>query len=655
MALADKEGDALVMRFPPSFIDELRQRTSLVQVVERKVTWDNRKSNPARGDMWACCPFHEEKTPSFHVDERKGFYHCFGCEASGNAFTFIQEAENVSFSEAVAELARLAGMALPPPDESTKQKYDYRQQLIEITKTAAQYFRLQLKTNAGAPARAYLERRGLKPETLARWGIGYSLDSWDALLTHLRQKGIADEMILAAGLAKTSEKGGAPYDFFRNRVMFPIRDHQDQTIAFGARAVADDEVAKYINSPETEIFSKGKCLYNFGPARAAIGKEQSLIVAEGYMDVIALSEAGFPATVAPLGTAITEQQLQMIWRVAPEPIIALDGDRAGLHAATRLIDRALPMLEAGKSLYFAVMPEGQDPDDLLRNSGPQALQVVLKQATAMVNFLFERAAEGKRVDSPERKAALENALNARIRPIRDNSIRNHYAQAVKDFCWQLFRANRSANQQHTNRISAPAAVGSSTRQSLLATASDGTEENIRESVILAAVIAAPSIADEFENGLLNLRCLDPNLSAIRDAIVGNSAKSSEELKQTISADLGQVALEKLFSQRHVALTPCIRQADNAKIARRTVAGELEKLIAYRAVQTEVVEAAEDLRNKADERVVSRLRVTSAALDRAHRNRQEEGTDYIVSDNGVRVDRSERAAHEDLLRRIGSVR
>ncbi len=652
MELASNEGNGLAMRFPPSFLEELRQRTSLTQVIERKVTWDNRKSNPARGDMWACCPFHEEKTPSFHVDERKGVYHCFGCEASGNAISFLQATENASFDEAVAELARLAGMALPLPDEETKQKYDYRQKLIEIIETAEQFFRLQLKTNAGAPTRDYLERRGLQPETLTRWGIGYSLDSWDALLTHLRQKGIADEMILAAGLAKKSENGGTPYDFFRNRIMFPIRDQQDQTIAFGARAVAAEEVAKYINSPETEIFSKGKNLYNYGPARAAMSKEQPLIVAEGYLDVIALSEAGFAATVAPLGTAITEQQLQMIWRVVPEPIIALDGDRAGLQAATRLIDRALPMLTAGKSLYFAIMPEGQDPDDLLRSSGPQAVQVVLQQATAMVNFLFEREAEGKRIDSPERKAALEQSLQARIQPIRDISIRNHYARAARDYCWQLFR---TANQRKTNKITALSAAGSSTRQSLLATASDGTEEKIRESVILAAVISAPVIADEFENGLMNLQCADPNLAALRDAIVGNLAKSCDELKATISAELGPVALEKLFSQRHVALAPCSRQPDNAEIARRTVAGELEKLSAYRAVQTEVVEAAEDLRTKADERVVSRLKDTSAALDRAHRNRQEEGTDYIVSDNGARVDRSERAAHEELLQQIGSTR
>ncbi|WP_050930260.1 DNA primase [Aestuariivita boseongensis] len=640
------------MSLPPGFLDELRSRTSLTQVVGRKVMWDARKSNQGKGDMWAPCPFHQEKTASFHVDDRKGFYYCFGCHAKGDAIGFVKETENVSFMEAVEILAREAGMTMPARDPKAQEKADRRTQLAEVMEQAVQFFRLQLRTGAAAAARDYLAGRGLSEAALERWEIGFAPDAWQALWDHLRGKGVEEDLILAAGLAKPSTKGKKPYDTFRNRIMFPIRDARGRAIAFGGRAMDPTDNAKYLNSPETELFDKGRSLYNHGPARTAAGKGQPLIVAEGYMDVIALAEAGFGASVAPLGTAITETQLQLLWRIAPEPIIALDGDTAGLRAAMRLIDLALPLLEAGQSLRFAIMPEGLDPDDLLRAKGPQAVQAVLDQAIPMVRLLWQRETEGKNFDSPERKAALDKALREKIKLIRDPSIRQHYGQEIKDLRWQLFRPQRSAPGKSWSPGRKPSlAPLPSTKSSLLVAAGEGAEDQMREAVILAAIIAHPTIAAEFEAGIESLACIDPDHRALRDMILRVAMDTPDDLHAEIEAQLGPVPLEKLHGLRHVAITPCIRNPGDVDLAQMTVAEELAKLDAYRGLMAEVAEAVEDLGGEADEAVTWRLSQAAEARNRAMRSQQEDKAEYDLGDNGARINRDERNALDDLLGKI----
>ena len=339
------------MSLPSGFLDDLRHRASLIQVAGRKVVWDSRKSNPAKGDMWAPCPFHQEKTPSFHVDDKKGFYHCFGCGASGDVIKFVRETENASFMEAVKTLAAEVGMKVPEYDQRAQQRADLRSELSNVLEQAVQFYRLQMNTEAASGVRNYLQKRGLTAEVRDRWEVGFAPDSWQALWNHLMHIGANSDLVYAAGLAKKSEKTGNPFDIFRNRIMFPIRDSRRKMIAFGGRAVDPNELAKYINSPETALFSKGSNLYNYAGARASFGQGQQVIVAEGYMDVIALSEAGFKATVAPLGTALTEQQLKLLWRITSEPILAFDGDKAGLNAAKRTIGLALPLIESGQSLF----------------------------------------------------------------------------------------------------------------------------------------------------------------------------------------------------------------------------------------------------------------------------------------------------------------
>lgn len=641
------------MSLPPGFLDELRSRASLSQVVGRKVMWDARKSNQGKGDMWAPCPFHQEKTASFHVDDRKGFYYCFGCHAKGDAISFVRETENVSFIEAVEILAGEAGMPMPERDPKAQEKSDRRTLLAEVMEQAVQFFRLQLKTGAATEARDYLERRGLKPDAVERWEIGFAADAWQNLWDHLRGKGVDEDLILGAGLAKPSSKGGKPYDTFRGRIMFPIRDARGRAIAFGGRAMDPNDNAKYLNSPETELFDKGRSLYNQAPARTAAGKGQPLIVAEGYMDVIALVSGGFEACVAPLGTAITESQLQMLWRIDPEPLIALDGDTAGLRAAMRLIDLALPLLEAGQSLRFVILPDGQDPDDLIRAQGKAAMQKLLDNALPMVSLLWQRETEGRVFDSPERKAALDKSLREKIKLIRDPSIRSHYGQDIKNLRWELFSPRR--NKKRTPWVPGkkqpqPAMPG--TKASALAA---GDSDHLRIAVILASVIATPAIIPEFESGLELMICNDPDHAHLRDIILRYADRDAATLSNAIVEILGPGTLENLHALGHVAISPCVRNPGNVELARMTLTEELAKLATRRGLVAEIAEAEEDLDGLTDEAVTWRLGQAAQARNRAERSEHEDKAEYDTGDNGARINRQERDALDALLDQISSAK
>ena len=632
-----------VMSLPPGFLDELRSRASLSQVVGRKVTWDARKSNQGKGDMWAPCPFHQEKSASFHVDDRKGFYYCFGCHAKGDAITFVRETENVSFIEAVEILAREAGMPVPKQDPRAQEKADKRTQLADVTEMAVRWFRMQLQTGAAADARAYLERRGLGQAALERWEIGFAPDAWQGLWDALKSKGVEDELILGAGLGKPSTKGGKPYDTFRGRIMFPIRDARDRAIAFGGRAMDPNDNAKYLNSPETELFDKGRSLYNVKEARTAAGKGQPLVVAEGYMDVIALQGAGFEAAVAPLGTAITESQLQMLWRIAPEPIITLDGDTAGQRAAMRLIDLALPLLEAGQSLRFAVMPEGQDPDDLLRAQGAGALQKLLDEAMPMVSLLWQRETTGKVFDSPERKAALDKALREKIKLIKDPSIRSHYGQEIKDLRWKLFRPQKSARTRKARNTSGkweppPQPPMASTKSSLLTTDTEGlSTQHLREAVILATCAACPEIVGDFESGLEQMACTDHKHRTLRDLILRYAHEGVEVLGEKICSALGGDALENMRGQRHVAINPAIRNPTDSEFAKMMVGDFLARLLAPFGMKMELSEAMEEMHGHVDEGVTWRLAEANKAFEEALKGKSNEQVEFFIAENGAKLD------------------
>ena len=605
------------MNLPPGFLDDLRTRTSLSQVVGRKVTWDARKSNPGKGDLWAPCPFHQEKSPSFHVDDRKGFYYCFGCHAKGDAVTFVKETENVSFMEAVEILAREAGMPMPARDPIAAQKADHRTELSKVMEEAFKWFRLQLNTSAASDARAYIARRGLSQAALDRWEVGFAPDQRQGLFLALTQKGIAPAQIVEAGLCAKPDDGGAPYDRFRGRIIFPIRDSRGRAISLGGRAMDPNARAKYLNGPETVLFDKGRSLFNYAPAREAAGKGQPLIVAEGYMDVIALVEAGFKSAVAPLGTAVTEDQLKLMWRIHDEPVIALDGDMAGIAAALRVVDLALPLLEAGKGLRFAILPTGLDPDDLIKAQGAGAMQKVLDEAQAMVTLLWRRETEGRSFDSPERKAALDKTLRAALLRITDPSIRTHYGEEVKRLRLDLFghaRARATWQPQRKGRfVEVPQNALAVTKGSLLATASGRIEDILREAVILATLITHPTLIARFESAIERMDLTGDDHKAVRQILLTHMDPATVEDRLRRAAP---AALDALMARPHVQIAPPVRNRADTDLAALCLAEELAKLDAGRGARREIEEAVEDLSGLADEGLTWRLSQAAAARHRA---------------------------------------
>ena len=644
------------MSLPPGFLDELRTRVSLTHVVGRKVTWDNRKSNLGKGDMWAPCPFHQERTASFHADDRKGFYYCFGCHAKGDALKFVMETENLGFMEAVEMLAREAGMTMPAPDPQARQKADRHALLAEVLEAAARFFQVQLAAGAGRAARDYLLHRGLTDGAQDRFGIGFAPAARTALWDQLTAKGIAPALIVDSGMAIAPDDGGPPFDRFRDRIMFPIRDVKGRCIAFGGRAMSPDARAKYLNSPETPLFDKGRSLYNHGPARAAAGKDASLIVAEGYMDVIALSEAGFKATVAPLGTAITAAQLELMWRIAPEPVIALDGDTAGLRAAMRLIDVVLPLLQPGRGLRFALLPEGRDPDDLLRAGGAPAMQAALEAAQPMVQILWQRETEGQSFDSPERRAGLDKRINDLTAQIPDPSVRHHYRQELRRLQWETFRPQRATGRgDWRTRATSDTPPASETLRSLLA-AMDAAEVDtaLRERVILAVALATPAVLDHVSDALADLPLGDAVHDALRRAMLDWHVSPTGSLAAHLASVLGSDAVESLTGPAHVTLVPAIRRAGDIDLAARTIVEEIDKLATTRGHAAELREALLDVAEEGDtlpDRVLWRVAQATEARNRARRPSLDDRTEFDTGANGAKLSRDERSTFDQLIRDI----
>ncbi|MFZ2100940.1 MAG: DNA primase, partial [Oricola sp.] len=411
------------MRFPQSFLEEIRDRVPISDVIGKRVSWDKRKTNAPRGDYWACCPFHGEKTPSFHCEDKKGRYHCFGCGVTGDHFRFLTELEGISFPEAVQQVAELAGVPMPERDPDAERREQVRSTLYDVMDMAVAFFEAQLQTSVGAKARAYLRDRGLSGATQKKFRLGYAPDSRNALKEHLAARGATREQVEACGLVVFGEDIPVSYDRFRDRIMFPIEDARGRTIAFGGRALSPDVPAKYLNSPDTELFHKGNVLYNFRRARETVRGTGTIIAVEGYMDVIALDQAGVSNAVAPLGTALTENQLDLLWRVTPEPVLCFDGDKAGVRAAWRSLELALPGLKPGRSVRYALLPEGKDPDDLVKQGGREAFDAVLKAAKPLADMLWSRETSGKVFDTPEQRAQLEKTLREATGLIQDESVR----------------------------------------------------------------------------------------------------------------------------------------------------------------------------------------------------------------------------------------
>lgn len=413
------------MAITPQWKDELRARITLSSLVMRSV-----KLTRAGREWRGCCPFHGEKTPSFYVNDAKQFYHCFGCGAHGDAISWMVDHEGLAFMDAVKLLAAEAGMDVPAPDPIAAQKAEARASLIDVTEAAQRFFTTSLDTASGAQAREYLARRGLNAATLQAFGFGWAPEDKQALPRALPQ--FSEDMLAEAGMRIVTDSSER-YDRFRGRVMLPIHDTRGRVIAFGGRILDKREgVAKYLNSPDTPLFDKGRTLYNLHRAAPAIRQKGRVVVVEGYMDVVALAQAGITEAVAPLGTALTEMQLEMLWRMAETPILCFDGDAAGQRAALRAITRALPMLAPMRSLGIVRLPAGLDPDDLIRERGAKAIEEILRQPASLIETLWTFERDAAPLVTPEAKAGLKARLMAHVETIGDGDVKALYRRELSE-------------------------------------------------------------------------------------------------------------------------------------------------------------------------------------------------------------------------------
>lgn len=442
------------MRFTPQFLDELRARLSVSEVVGKRV-----KLKKAGREWKGLSPFQQEKTPSFYVNDQKGFYHDFSSGKHGDIITFVMETDGLPFAEAVERLASMAGLPLPAVTPDAARHEQRRRTLHDVMELAAKFFSETLASRVGAKARGYLADRAISPATQLQFRLGYAPPPPErfALKEHLGKLGVSVEDMIETGLLVAGNDIPVPYDRFRDRVMFPIADLRGRVIAFGGRALEKDVPAKYLNSPETPLFHKGDNLYNHQTARKATHDGASLIVVEGYVDVIAMVTAGFAGAVAPLGTALTESQLALLWKMADEPILCFDGDRAGQKAAYRAADLALPFLAPGKSLRFALLPEGQDPDDLARSGGRGAIEEVIAAARPLADMIWSRELEGGNFATPERRAALEARIKELANGIRDEVVRRYYREDLAQRLQRTFspESNRGGFAGRGNFRSSP--------------------------------------------------------------------------------------------------------------------------------------------------------------------------------------------------------
>ena len=636
------------MSLPPGFLEELRARISVSQVVGRKVSWDMKKSNQSKGDMWAPCPFHQEKTASFHVDDRKGFYYCFGCHAKGDAISFVKETENVNFIEAVEILAKEAGLQMPQQDPLAKEKSSYRDELFKIMELSVRFYQRSLSSAKGERAREYIKSRQLTSKIIDDFELGFAANNRTDLFDYLSDKNIPEQHIIDTGMCLRPDDGGTVYDRFRDRIMYPIRDSRGRCIAFGGRAMSKNARAKYLNSPETKLFDKGRSLYNFSTARAALNSQSSLIVAEGYMDVIALSQANFKASVAPLGTAITKDQLTLIWRISPEPVIALDGDRAGIGAAYRLVDVALPLIETGKTIKFALMPEGYDPDDLIKERGRDAMQNFVDQSISLADLLWRRETDGFSFNNPEARAELDKRLDVALSNIRDRQLKYHYQQHFKDLKWDAFtkKSGKKSSAIQDNTSARTAVKGS-----FIANSDKKNFISLKEKVILAILVKYPNLIERNKEKLMAMEWIYKDHVLIVDEILNNGHLGHEEILENLQNKFGDKLIEKLLRQNHVQIIPCLGTKNDPEQAALILSDEISKLEMQRGLDAELEEVVNSPAEELDETAFWRLGQATQVKQNLNKSEKDDVENFETAPNGVKFNKEEKSQFDALLEEI----
>ena len=565
------------MRFTPDFLDRLRNHLSISQVIGKRI-----QVKKHGREFHALCPFHNEKSPSFTISDEKGFFHCFGCGAHGDSIGFVKDYERISYVEAVEKLANEAGMALPAIDPKAQAAFKKYAQAQDICEEAALWFQKQLLSTEGNIAREYLKARGVSQDMIAQFRIGYSLGTRDGLKQYLLKKGISENDQIEMGLLIKPDNG-ANYDRFRGRLMFPICDIRGRVVAFGGRILnAKDTGAKYLNSPETTLFKKGEMLYGLHHARRTISDQNTALITEGYLDVIALHQAGLAVAVAPLGTAITEHHLSLLWRMVPDPVLCLDGDAAGARAMMRAAELALPLLKAGFGLKFALLPAGEDPDSMIHKRGVSAMKAIVSSALTLSETLWNVTARSVGTTSPEQRASLDAKLRALTEVIPDNSLKQH----MREYFFKQMRSLDAPKTSKTNSSwnksgsknydkNTPAKSLQKFPQSPLVAAlaaqdSAASSQNRMENQLVALIVRVPELLQqvEIEEEFARLPLTQAPLDKLRAALIelcGNIEKITHEqltqelvdrgLSENLSPLLQHAVLPKFLSARDISSEP----------------------------------------------------------------------------------------------------
>ncbi len=636
------------MAFPPEFIDELNRVTSISRILGKFVTWDSKKTKAAKGDFWACCPFHSEKTPSFHATESRGTYYCFSCQEKGNVYTFLQKSRGMSFADSVKFLAAEANLPIPEPTGKEKEQAKKVNHLVIIHEIAARHYQEQLNSKVGRTSKDYLKSRGLKPSIVKDFGIGYAPNNME-LIKILNDTGYTNEQIIEAGLAKPRDNGNGIYTTFRDRIIFPIQDSRARIIAFGGRAMDPKVPAKYLNSPNTQIFNKGLILYNLHNASSSIGKENPLLVAEGYMDVIALHQAGFTATVAPLGTAVTQEHLAQLWRLSPLPIFAMDGDEAGIRAAKRIVDIALPSLSPGRSLRFCSLPDGLDPDDMIRKRGVTGMRDCLNQSLELFEYMCASETYGKRFDTLNSRTLLKDTLTGKINQIQHSVVRKLYNQDLDK--WYFNAYVRTQSRKQGNRKLEPSNLSKKVKETLTPPGklNKDSEFFLHEALLISLCLHHPEIVESSIEELESYDFYTNELNGIRSYLLSlpepltlPSQSLLDKLKQS---EFSQEILE-LLNLKEITILPEISDPNLSKEAKVLFQSTLERLQNLQHQRNLVEEIRNPTGKELNNELLNLLKDANQKQDKIESNVLDQGK--VSSDSGSSEQKEDRERLEEII-------
>lgn len=616
------------MRLPSEFLDRVRDHFRVSEIVGKYVPIKR-----VGREYQACCPFHNEKTPSFTINDTKGFYHCFGCGAHGDTIGFIKDYEKLTYIEAVERLAGMAGLEVPKMDARTQEVYDAQQKLYEACTLAAKWFVMQLNSPQAQGARDYLAKRGLSADTQRRFMIGYAPADKNALREYLHAQGVRPKEAAAAGLLIEGSYG-EPYSRFYDRIMFPITDTKNRVLAFGGRAMPDAPTtgpgsAKYINSPETELFKKGQMLFNAATARKAVSQDaQTLVVCEGYMDVIALAQAGHDAAVAALGTAMTPHHLNMIWRMSKEPVLCLDGDAAGLRAMQRALDLALPLLAPEAGLKFALLPDKHDPDSLVKERGLPAFTALIEQASPASQMMWQMGLKEFGGATPEARARLEDALMKQANKVENQTSQRHlrdfFRQQIRNLAFEMSRGGKKG-QTGTRPMNPRAAKAGAA----LVPPAQGSSLHHAQEALLCFVLAAPELlhVSEVEEVLGHMHVHDEPLAELQRSLLECYGRHHDEPNEVLIDAVKQEVMQGMSAAMqqkvHYALPKAVTAQEDADLRRLALSSHWQKLHEAHhmaALEEEMKALALDMAGEGAEAAFERMAEVQAEIGRLQARR-----------------------------------